>query len=184
MTVPNLLTLARLLLTPLIAVLAVSGSPAARLAAPTLFLFAMLTDVADGIIARRFNQGSLLGLYLDTVTDKLIILTMFFVLADLDRVPLWMALGMLAREIIVDGVRSAGAAQGRVVGANIMGKTKICLQTAAITLGLVLPLSTTTAAATRVWTTGATGVALAIAWVFAVVFLYWNRGLLQARATE
>jgi CDP-diacylglycerol--glycerol-3-phosphate 3-phosphatidyltransferase len=177
MTLPNLLTLLRLLLTPAVAVLAYSPGVVGRAWALGLFLLAMATDVADGVIATRFNQRSRLGLYLDPVVDKVILLTMFFVLADLDLLPLWMALLMMARELLVDGVRSTAAATGRVIGANILGKTKACVQTACVGLGLglrTLPVEHSTA---RLWVTALTGLALLMAWGFAGVFLWWNRSV-------
>ena len=178
LTIPNLLTLLRLAMTPAAAVLAYSPSAAGRWAAFGVFLAAMLTDVADGLIARLPGQSSRLGLYLDPVVDKVILLTMFFVLADLGVVPLWMALLMMARELVVDGLRSVAATAGRVVGANVMGKSKAVMQTACIALGLGLRAIGAEANAARLWTTLATGVTLLVAWAFAAVFLWWNRKLL------
>ncbi|MDA0323181.1 MAG: CDP-diacylglycerol--glycerol-3-phosphate 3-phosphatidyltransferase [Verrucomicrobia bacterium] len=181
MTIPNNLTLARLLLTPAIAILAYSPRAAHQLAALIVFLAAMLTDVLDGYIARKFNQRSLLGLYLDTVTDKIIVLAMFFVLADLGRLPFWVALLMMAREIVVDGVRAAGAVQGKVVGANWMGKSKTFLQTICIALGLALPLTTMAPGTIRIWVGGFAIFTLSLAWAFAAVFLALNRSLFVER---
>jgi CDP-diacylglycerol--glycerol-3-phosphate 3-phosphatidyltransferase len=178
-TIPNLLTLLRLALTPVVAGLAYSHGAAGRWAALGVFVLAMLTDVADGLIARLPGQSSRLGLYLDPVVDKVILLTMFFVLADLGLVPLWMALLMMARELVVDGVRSAAASAGEVVGANLMGKTKAVLQTACISLGLGLHALQIAPSPARLWTTVATGVTLLAAWTFAGIFLWWNRKLLR-----
>ncbi len=69
LTAPNLLTFLRLALTPVVAVLAYSPGTRGRTWALGFFLFAMATDVVDGIIAKRPGQASLLGLYLDPVTD-------------------------------------------------------------------------------------------------------------------
>ena len=88
MTIPNLLTVARLLLTPVIAVLAYSPDAAGRAWALGVFLAAMATDVIDGLVARLPGQRSRLGLYLDPVVDKVVLLTMFFVLADLGQITL------------------------------------------------------------------------------------------------
>jgi CDP-diacylglycerol--glycerol-3-phosphate 3-phosphatidyltransferase len=180
-TTANLLTLLRLALTPVVAILAYCPGAAARAAALGVFLFAMATDVADGIIARRPGQQSRLGLYLDPVVDKVILLTMFFVLADLRLLPLWMALLMMARELVVDGVRCAAAVGGRVIGANVMGKTKALLQTATIGLALGLRALSVDDARAAVWVTACTGVTLLLAWVFAAVFVWKNRFVLIAK---
>lgn len=179
MTIPNLLTLARLALTPVIAILAYSTSAAVRTAALGLFLLAMATDVVDGVIAKRAGQASVLGLYLDPVTDKIILVTMFFLLADFGLVPLWIALLMMAREFLVDGLRQAGAVRGQVVGANVMGKTKAALQTGCIVLGLAVRAAQADAALWRPAVTAASGFTLLLAWLFAGVFLWQNRLLLK-----
>ena len=165
-----------------------------RLAALALFIVAMLTDVFDGPLARRAPARSPLGNYLDPVADKVLISSVFICLAYDDIVAVWMVVILVAREFVVDGVRAAGAVQGVLVGANWMGKTKTFLQTAAISLALC-------GSALR-WTECPEGYPppplaetfLTIAWwmtllvtilaaAFAVVFVYWNRGLLRRRAT-
>lgn len=179
MTVPNLLTSLRLTLTPVVAALAYSATSTGQGWAFGLFLFAMFTDVADGWIARLPGQRSRLGLYLDPVADKILLLTMFFVLADIDLIPFWMALLMMARELTVGGLRSAAATSGEVVGANWMGKTKACLQTACIAAGLgAMAFGVDLSTATR-GVTVLTGLTLAMAWIFAFVFVWWNRSLLH-----
>ncbi len=182
MTIPNILTLVRLALTPAIAWLAYGVDGVVQCWAFALFLVAMVTDVADGMIAKRYNQVSLLGIYLDPVVDKIILLVMFFVLADLGRIPMWMAQWMLARELLADGLRGAAATQGQVVGANFMGKTKASLQTGCIALGLGLPIVDPAGHTTRLVTTVTTGATLLLAWAFAFVFLWWHRRLLSASA--
>jgi len=178
-TVPNLLTFLRLALTPVVAVFAYSTTTSVRMWALGLFLFAMLTDAIDGWIARLPGQRSRLGLYLDPVADKTLVLTLLFVLADIGLIPLWMALLMMAREQIVGGLRSAAATTGNVVGANWMGKTKGFLQTVCIGVGLgTLAFGVERSVAERV-VTALTGFMLLLAWIFAAVFVWWNRLLLR-----
>jgi CDP-diacylglycerol--glycerol-3-phosphate 3-phosphatidyltransferase len=179
MTIPNLLTLLRLALTPVAAVLAYSAGVTGRAVALGVFLFAMTTDVVDGIIAKLPGQSSRLGLYLDPVTDKIIVLTMFFVLADLGLLPLWMAFLMMARELLVDGLRSAAATSGQVVGSNVMGKTKGVLQTICIGLGLALRTLAVDPASAWLWVTACTGVTLLLVWTFAAIFVWQNRALIR-----
>ena len=137
MTAANALTLSRLLATPFVVWLMYGQSPAARYGALALFIVAMLTDVFDGLLARRAGPTPL-GNYLDPVADKVLILCLFLCLADRGLLPLWMGLIQLGREMLVSGVRDAAAASGRVIGANWMGKTKTLLQTATVAFGLLL----------------------------------------------
>jgi len=184
MTIPNLLTLIRLALTPVVAVLAYSSGGPGRAWALGVFLFAMATDVADGLIAKLPGQSSRLGLYLDPVADKVILLTMFLVLADLDLIPLWMAILMLARELVVAGLRSTAAMHGHVIGANVMGKIKAFLQTVCIGLGLGMRTFSADPSLTRFSVTALTGFTLVLAWAFAGVFLWQNRAILRERDDE
>jgi len=179
MTIPNMLTLVRLALTPVVAVLAYSEGTAGRACAFGIFIFAALTDIADGIIAKRRGQGSFLGLYLDPVTDKVMMLTMFFVLADLGLIPFWMAALMMARELVVGGLRSAASTRGRVIGANAMGRTKTWLQAICISLALGVRAFGTGKAIEGPLVAWPIGLTLLLAWVFAGVFLWWNRSLLK-----
>jgi CDP-diacylglycerol--glycerol-3-phosphate 3-phosphatidyltransferase len=181
MTIPNFLTLLRLFLTPVIIFLVYEVAPLARWTALGLFILAGLTDCFDGILARRLNQISPLGTFLDPVVDKIMLLSLFFVLADLRLVPLWMCLLMLARELLVDGVRSAGAVGGRVVGANFMGKTKATLQSLCIGLGMGMWALAWPEELVRLAMTVLTGFTLAVAWFFAGVFFWWQREWLFAR---
>jgi CDP-diacylglycerol--glycerol-3-phosphate 3-phosphatidyltransferase len=182
MTIPNLLTFLRLALTPVAAVLAYSSGSAGRACALGIFLLAMATDVADGIVAKLPGQSSRLGLYLDPVTDKIIVLTMFFVLADLELLPLWMGMLMMARELVVDGFRSAAATSGEVVGSNVMGKTKGVLQTVCIGLGLALRTLSVDPPQAWLWVTVCTGLTLVVVWIFAGIFLWKNRALVRQAA--
>jgi len=134
-TVPNLLTAFRL--GALVPVIMLFRHGFYEWAAG-LFLFAMLTDAVDGTIASRLNQRSRFGLYLDPVTDKIVILSLFYELAGAGLLPFTAAHLMLARELLQNGVRAAAAGTGVVVGANWMGKLKAFLQTIAVCAGLLL----------------------------------------------
>jgi len=175
MTVPNALTFSRLLLTPLIIYLAYLPDTLARWMALGLFIVAGLSDCFDGFLARRLNQISPLGTFLDPVVDKIVLLSLFFVLSDLRLVPLWISLLMLTRELLVDGVRSAGALTGRLVGANFMGKTKATLQSICIGVGLGMWALAWPEETIRLWLSWLAGLTLLAAWMFAFVFLWWQR---------
>jgi CDP-diacylglycerol--glycerol-3-phosphate 3-phosphatidyltransferase len=180
----NLLSTVRLVLTaPIIALLYADGRTAGWWAL-ALFLFAMLTDVFDGRLARRQPDRSPLGNYLDPVADKVLLLSLFICLAAEGVVPAWMVAVLAAREFVVNGVRAAGAVQGRVVGANWMGKTKTLLQTVAVScalLGLALGGESRWADYFLDAAWWVTLVVAVLAAAFAGVFIYWNRSLFQRR---
>jgi CDP-diacylglycerol--glycerol-3-phosphate 3-phosphatidyltransferase len=168
MTVPNLLTLSRLAALPGVITLSRAGRPAW---AAGLFLAAMLTDCFDGWLARRLDQRSALGLYLDPVVDKIVVLVLFYELAHQGVITIAVPHLFLARELLQNGVRAAAASRGTVVGANWMGKTKAVLQTAVLFWGLLLPASGP-AVAVASW------VVLLLSWGFLFTFLVWNRRLI------
>ncbi|MCS7238865.1 MAG: CDP-diacylglycerol--glycerol-3-phosphate 3-phosphatidyltransferase [Thermoguttaceae bacterium] len=175
MTLPNLLTISRLILLPVIIGLTYLPHSWCRWLALFLFVLTGISDCVDGALARKLNQVSPLGTYLDPVVDKIVLLSLFFTLSDLHVVPLWMSLLMLAREFIVDGVRSAGAIAGHVVGANFMGKTKATLQSVCIGVGLGMLALGWPENVCRFWLSWLTGLTLFLAWVFAAIFLWWQR---------
>jgi len=185
MNLPNTITVLRVAATPAIALLMYAESPVALLCSLVLFGLAMLGDIADGAIARRRDIRTTFGTFLDPVADKILILTMLIVLAHVGVVPMWVAVGMLWRELIVTGIRNVASARGDVIGANWMGKTKAALQTTTILAGQSLVAATAAG-----WMSGrglaqggaavealATGT-LALSAIFAMVFVYKNRALL------
>lgn len=180
LTVPNLLTLSRLAALPVVIVLSQSGFATTS---AVVFLAAMLTDGLDGLLAKRLNQRSLFGLYLDPVVDKIVLLALLYHLALADVLVPAVAHLFLARELLLNGVRSVAASRGTVVGANWMGKTKASLQTLLIAWGLLMPVlaaSTATGRGINVAFNVSAYVVLAIAWCFLGIFIYRNRYLLQS----
>jgi CDP-diacylglycerol--glycerol-3-phosphate 3-phosphatidyltransferase len=140
---PNYLTLARILVVPLIVVVlltpvadqwfGVSGYAFAI----GLFLAASLTDILDGHLARRRNQVSNLGKLLDPIADKLLVSAALIVLVEKHLAPAWAVVVILGREFIVTGLRSVAAAEGIVIQAQTSGKIKMWAQCVAIVALLV-----------------------------------------------
>jgi CDP-diacylglycerol--glycerol-3-phosphate 3-phosphatidyltransferase len=104
-----------------------------------LFIFAAVTDLLDGFIARRFGAVSEFGKLIDPLADKLLVMTVLVLLVaqrgDLTGapwVPGWMVVLVLAREIWVTGLRGIAAARGLIIAASDSGKIKSALQMAAI----------------------------------------------------
>lgn len=177
LTIPNLLTAGRLLALPFVVLLFRCGH---GVAAAVLFAAAMLTDCLDGWIAKRLDQRTALGLYLDPVVDKIVILVLFYELAHAHLIGIVAAHLFLARELLQNAVRVTASAAGEVVGANWMGKVKAFLQTVVITAALAAPQI---AHASRPGAHGtlfdsiraAVWAILALTWCFFGLFVFRNR---------
>jgi CDP-diacylglycerol---glycerol-3-phosphate 3-phosphatidyltransferase len=142
-TVPNVLTFLRIATVPLLVYLVIVPGPIAAVLATAVFFIASITDFLDGYIARSYGSGTDLGKFLDPLADKLIVaaaLIMLAIVPRAPRVPLWMVIVLVAREILVTGLRTWAAARGRIIGADELGKYKMALQAVAIH-GLLLHYS-------------------------------------------
>ena len=143
MNLPNYLTFARIVIVPLLVVvlltpiadqwLGVSGYALAIV----IFLAAALTDILDGHLARRRNQVSKLGKFLDPIADKLLVSAALIVLVEKHLAPSWAVVVILGREFIVTGLRSVAAGEGIVIQARNTGKLKMWAQCIAIVALLV-----------------------------------------------
>ncbi|HVE58449.1 MAG TPA: CDP-diacylglycerol--glycerol-3-phosphate 3-phosphatidyltransferase [Pyrinomonadaceae bacterium] len=143
MNLPNYLTLARIVLVPLLVVILLTpfaenwfGISGYALAIG-IFLAASLTDILDGHLARRRNQVSNLGKLLDPIADKLLVSAALIVLVEKHLAPAWAVVVILGREFIVTGLRSVAAADGIVIQAQTSGKIKMWAQCVAIVALLV-----------------------------------------------
>ena len=141
LNVPNLVTLSRIVLIPLI--IGIYYAPAEWLtletknqAATTVFILAAVTDWLDGYLARRLNQMSAFGAFLDPVADKLIVVGALVVLLQLDRVESAVALIVIGREIAISALREwmAKVGQAKSVAVAFIGKLKTVSQMIAIPL--------------------------------------------------
>jgi CDP-diacylglycerol--glycerol-3-phosphate 3-phosphatidyltransferase len=129
----------RVLLVPVIMALVLAG-PERRYAfaiGGTLFAIAAVTDFVDGFLARRWAQTSVFGNFLDTTADKLLVSGALIALVAVDRASPWVALIVIARELLIMGLKGAVAAGGDVVKPSIWGKAKANVQFLAIFLAIV-----------------------------------------------
>jgi cardiolipin synthase len=135
-TVPTLLTWARIVAIPLIVgVFELPLDVATRnLAATVLFIVVALTDWADGYLARRLNQTSSFGAFLDPVADKFLVSASLLILVQLDRLDALVALVIIGREIAISALREWMAQIGasRSVAVHMIGKVKTTVQLVAI----------------------------------------------------
>jgi CDP-diacylglycerol---glycerol-3-phosphate 3-phosphatidyltransferase len=125
--VPNLLTLGRLLLTIPLVVLILVNTQAAFLVATGLFFIGSVTDTLDGRMARKYQQVSNLGVFLDLTADKVFVLAGLISLVQVAAMPAWIPIVIATREFMVSGLRSLAAASGVVIPAGRLGKQKTFL---------------------------------------------------------
>ncbi len=136
MNLPTWITFSRLLGVPFLLFLLYQPSVQLQWVALAIFLIAAGTDWLDGYLARKLNQVTDLGKFLDPLVDKFLVLAPLMVLIELGRVPAWGVFLILARELAIAGWR---VNQTKISGANLWGKLKTVTQIAAIAL-LIAPL--------------------------------------------
>jgi CDP-diacylglycerol---glycerol-3-phosphate 3-phosphatidyltransferase len=137
---PNSLSFLRIALVPAIVVALMYPGPVARALAAGFFLLAALTDFFDGWLARRRGLTSVLGQYLDPLADKLIVAAVLIMLSATGpepRVPVWMTVVIVLREIAVTGLRGIASGGGVHLPAQELGKYKTILQIFALQALLV-----------------------------------------------
>jgi CDP-diacylglycerol---glycerol-3-phosphate 3-phosphatidyltransferase len=139
MTAANWITLSRMLGIPFVLYLLQEPTAAHRWMSLWIFLVVASTDWLDGYVARRFNQVSDLGKFLDPLVDKLLILSALLAFVELHQVPAWGVFLVLARELTIAGWR---VNQTAIAGANLWGKLKTIMQIVAVSLLTIAPLST------------------------------------------
>ncbi|MBB3144021.1 cardiolipin synthase [Phyllobacterium trifolii] len=110
MTIPNYITIFRFILVPFIVMALLSGYVGAALIG---FVVAGVSDGIDGFIARRYNQGSELGAYLDPIADKLLLVSLFVVLGFVKELPVWLVVIVVSRDIFIIGAVLLGAVIGK-----------------------------------------------------------------------
>ena len=125
---PNILTMARIAVIPVICVLLAIDKPMAGVAAAALFGAAAATDWLDGYIARKRALVSLTGKFLDPLADKLLVMAVIVTMVAHDRLPVWFVTLLLAREMSVTGLRALAAAEGLILAADWGGKWKTAFQ--------------------------------------------------------
>jgi cardiolipin synthase (CMP-forming) len=186
LNLPNLVTLSRIVLIPLL--IGIYYFPdewlseeGKNITATALFIFAGITDWLDGYLARRLNQMSAFGAFLDPVADKLIVAGALVVLLHLTRVDMLVALIIIGREITISALREWMAQIGasRSVAVHRLGKLKTVVQMVAIPFllydGLLFGIIDT-----RIWGTGLIWIAVVLT-IWSMVY-YLQKALPEIRA--
>lgn len=139
LNLPNLLTLFRILLVPVIVAVLLTRFDGREFVGLALFLLAALTDFLDGYLARRRQQVTRLGKLLDPAADKILTTAAFIALVEIDPLvtPAWMVALIVSREFAVSTLRSVAAVESMVIAASWSGKVKTVTQVVAISLLII-----------------------------------------------
>jgi CDP-diacylglycerol--glycerol-3-phosphate 3-phosphatidyltransferase len=132
LTFPNVLTVLRILLVPVIVVALLNETPHADTVAAVVFAVAAFTDGLDGYIARSRGSITNFGKLMDPLADKLLIIAPLISLVSLGRIAAWVAMVIITRELAVTMLRMVAVERGVVIPASMLGKAKTILQVAAI----------------------------------------------------
>ncbi len=145
MNLPNKLTIFRIILVPLMVIVPFLGLnneyfgiPLQYLIIDFIFIVASTTDKLDGYLARKNNQVTTFGKFLDPLADKILVLAAMVMLVEMNRLPAWIPIIVLAREFMISGYRLIAVEKGgKVIAASNWGKLKTVTQMLAIILAFV-----------------------------------------------
>ena len=132
LNLPNVLTVIRILLVPVLVVALLDKTANGDLLAAVVFALASFTDAMDGYIARARNAITTFGKLMDPIADKLLIIAALVALVSLDRLDSWVAMVIIARELTVTVTRMQANLQGVVIASSWWGKAKTIVQVTAI----------------------------------------------------
>ena len=130
MNTPNKLTIARMILVPFFVLFTLTGwgGDANRYICLAIFVIASVTDWFDGHLARKNNLVTNFGKFMDPLADKLLVCSALIALSDLNRIPAWIVIVIIARDFIISGFRLIAAEKGIVIAAGWWGKIKTTVQ--------------------------------------------------------
>jgi CDP-diacylglycerol---glycerol-3-phosphate 3-phosphatidyltransferase len=132
LNVPNVLTVLRILLVPVLVVALLDQTPNGDLLAAIVFAVASMTDAIDGWLARRRRSITTFGKLMDPLADKLLVIGALLALVSLGRLAAWVAMVIIAREFAVTVLRMGATQQGVVAPARAFGKAKTVMQVAMV----------------------------------------------------
>jgi CDP-diacylglycerol--glycerol-3-phosphate 3-phosphatidyltransferase len=176
-TVPNLLTMLRILLVPVLAAALLSGLESGDLLAAIVFVIASFTDALDGWMARRNKDVTTFGKLMDPLADKLLVTAALVSLVSLDRLQAWVAMVIIAREFAVTGLRQLAMEHGEVIPASGWGKLKTAAQ-----IAMVLALIAVDGS--PAWVDALVYATVAVTVASAIDYFFNFRTLVQARPSS
>ena len=145
MNLPNRLTILRIVLVPMMLIVGIIdriveipgdilGISSAFIIMGVIFIIASITDKLDGTIARKTNQITTFGKFLDPIADKILVLTAMMIFVEYGKMPAWIPVIVMFREFLVSGVRLVASQKGVVIAASFWGKLKTVTQMVALIL--------------------------------------------------
>ena len=142
LNLPNMLSLSRVFLAPLVMVFltlraqfgSFLGLPFGDLLAGVVFIIAAATDTVDGYVARKHGMVTNFGKLVDPLADKILVTAALVSLVQLQRLPAWIVVVIVSREFFVTGLRMVAISEGEVIPASSLGKVKTVVQITAILL--------------------------------------------------
>ena len=140
MTTATKLTLLRIVLIPVFLVILYLGFPGSKWVALAVFILASLTDTLDGYVARKYDQVSNVGKFLDPLADKVLVAAAMCWLVGAGQMWAWALAAVLMREFAVSGLRLVAVERGQVIAAAWSGKVKTCATMVCICIMLVFDL--------------------------------------------
>ena len=141
MTTANIITISRIALVPVFMFAALTGGLAWNVVALAIFVIASATDGVDGYIARKYNQVTTLGKFLDPLADKLLVTAAILLFVQTGSISAVAATIIIAREFVVTSLRIVAIDAGQVIAAQMSGKIKTVLQIVVISILLAMPIA-------------------------------------------
>ena len=118
LNLPNILTMFRIVMIPVVMLMLQEGTPAMNFWAGWAYTFATVTDALDGYLARKRGLVSVLGKFLDPLADKLLVMATLVLMVGMGRVPAWIVVVILARELSISMLRMIASSEGVVIAAS------------------------------------------------------------------
>jgi CDP-diacylglycerol--glycerol-3-phosphate 3-phosphatidyltransferase len=177
LNLPNVLTVVRILLVPVLVAALLSATASGDLLAAVVFVVASVTDALDGWIARRRKSESTFGKLMDPLADKLLVVAALVSLVSLDRLSAWVAMVIIAREFAVTGLRQLAMEEGHVIPASIWGKLKTVTQIAMVLVLIAVDERTA-------WVDALIYVTVFVTVASGVVYFFNFRSLLRTRRSH
>lgn len=182
MNTANKITMIRVFLVPIFMVLLMIDNSICHYLALAVFVIASVTDAIDGHIARKYNQITTFGKFVDPLADKVLTTSAFLILMYYDRMSVWALMIILVREFAVSGIRLVAAGEGEIVAASMWGKLKTITQMVAIIVAiLLLPTNTFLGVQTKIFS----DILIWLSVVFTVIsgtdYIVKNKGLIKLK---
>ncbi len=132
MNLANKLTILRIFLIPIFMVFLLNKIPCGEPIAAGIFIIAAITDILDGHIARKRNEVTNLGKFMDPLADKLLVSAALISFVQMGKLSAWIVIIIIGRELTISILRAVAAAEGKVIAASLWGKAKTIFQIIAI----------------------------------------------------